>query len=120
MLLENQKQTQRRRDAKKTQRFFLCFSLRNLSAFAALREGFLFCLVIVFSLAFIVGCSKDSSQKSDTAQTEKASADSMQTPSVEATKPEEVESATGEMATEHPQLNPLLRRQKPRRSPRLQ
>lgn len=88
MLLENQKQTQRRRDAKNTQRLF-CFSLRDLSDFAVLREGFWFCLMIVFCLAFVVGCSKDSSQKSDAAQSEKASTDSMQSANVDAAKMEE-------------------------------
>jgi hypothetical protein len=39
---ENQKRTQRRRDAKKAQSFLFWFSLRDLSAFASLRESFCF------------------------------------------------------------------------------
>jgi hypothetical protein len=69
---ENQKRTQRRKDAKKTQNCFFCYSLRNLCGSASLREILLFSLhrfrfcaktLAVFSLLVLVCCAPLAAQE---------------------------------------------------------
>lgn len=54
-----------------------------------------FLVLILFCLAFVVSCSKESSEKS-AAQPEQAAADSMQAPNAEAAKPEETQTTAAE------------------------